>query len=154
MRYLTMKFTAFNIAKAEKQYGKELLDFINIGNLSVEKMLTLISIGNNLCSEEDAGNKLDNFLSDENNSLIDAYLQLLKELDYDTKILKRSGIKLSDIEASLNKQLVNDNKQEDKTDDPVIHVLKQEDRAEDPVIHVLKPDENIVNKNDGSISLG
>lgn len=140
MRYLTMKFTAFNIAKAEKQYDKELLDFINIGNLSVEKMLTLISIGNNLCTEEDAGNKLDNFLSDENNSLIDAYLQLLKELDYDTKILKRSGIKLSDIEASLNEQLVNDNKQEDKT--------------EDPVIHVLKPDENIVNENDGSISLG
>ena len=140
MRYLTMKFTAFNIAKAEKQYGKELLDFINIGNLSVEKMLTLISIGNNLCTEEDAGNKLDNYLSDENNSLIDAYLQLLKELDYDTKILKRSGIKLSDIEASLNKQLVNENKQEDKT--------------EEPVIHVLKPDENIVNENDGSISLG
>lgn len=140
MRYLTMKFTAFNIAKAEKQYGKELLDFINIGNLSVEKMLTLISIGNNLCTEEDAGNKLDNYLSDENNSLIDAYLQLLKELDYDTKILKRSGIKLSDIEASLNEQLVNENKQEDKT--------------EEPVIHVLKPDENIVNENDGSISLG
>lgn len=140
MRYLTMKFTAFNIAKAEKQYGKELLDFINIGNLSVEKILILIIIGNNMCTEEEAGNKLDNFLSDENNSLIDAYLQLLKELDYDTKILKRSGIKLSDIEASLNEQLVNDNKQEDKTDDPVIHVLK--------------PDENIVNENDGSISLG
>lgn len=140
MRYLTMKFTAFNIAKAEKQYGKELLDFINIGNLSVEKILILISIGNNLCTEEDAGNKLDNYLSDENNSLIDAYLQLLKELDYDTKILKRSGIKLSDIEASLNKQLVNENKQENKTDDPEIHVLK--------------PDENIVNENDGSISLG
>lgn len=140
MRYLTMKFTAFNIAKAEKQYGKELLDFINIGNLSVEKILILIIIGNNMCTEEDAGKKLDNYLSDENNSLIDAYLQLLKELDYDTKILKRSGIKLSDIEASLNKQLVNENKQEDKTDDPVIHVLK--------------PDENIVNENDGSISLG
>ena len=140
MRYLTMKFTAFNIAKAEKQYGKELLDFINIGNLSVEKILILIIIGNNMCTEEEAGNKLDNYLSDENNSLIDAYLQLLKELDYDTKILKRSGIKLSDIEASLNKQLVNENKQEDKTDDPVTHVLK--------------PDENIVNENDGSISLG
>lgn len=140
MRYLTMKFTAFNIAKAEKQYGKELLDFINIGNLSVEKILILIIIGNNMCTEEDAGNKLDNYLSGENNSLIDAYLQLLKELDYDTKILKRSGIKLSDIEASLNEQLVNENKQEDKT--------------EEPVIHVLKPDENIVNENDGSISLG
>lgn len=139
-RCLTMKFTAFNIAKAEKQYGKELLDFMDIGKLSVEKMLILISIGNNLCTEEDAGTKLDNFLADENSSLIDAYLQLLKELDYDTKILKRSGIKLSDIEASLNKQLVNENKQEDKTDEPELNVLK--------------PDENIVNENDGSISLG
>lgn len=139
-RCLTMKFTAFNIAKAEKKYGKELLDFLDIGKLSVEKMIIFISIGCNLCTEEEAGTSLDNFLAYENNSLIDAYLQLLKEFDYDTKILKRSGIKLSDIEASLNKQLVNENKQEDK--------------AEEPELHVLKPDENIVNENDGSISLG
>lgn len=97
MRLLTQKFTAYNIAKFENKHNKEFIDFIDIGKLSIGKMLTLIAMGNNNCSEEEAGKKLDNFLDGEDNSLIDAYIQLIDEIDRDTKLLKKSGIKVEDL---------------------------------------------------------
>lgn len=116
MRLLTTKFTSYNIAKAEKADKKALIDFIDVGNLSVHKMLRLVQIGNNLCDEEHAADKLDNFLADDEHSLVDAYIQLLDELDMDTKLLKRSGVKVSDIRAQFenNIQAVTNKNDEDE----------------------------------------
>ena len=105
MRLLTQKFTAYNIAKFEAKHDKEFIDFIDIGKLSISKMLTLIAMGNNNCSEEEAGKKLDNFLDEENNSLIDAYIQLIDEIDRDTKLLKKSGIKVSDLRKQFEENI-------------------------------------------------
>ena len=118
MRLLTTKFTSFNIAKAERKYKKELVNMLDVGNLSVEKMLMLISIGNNNCEEEKAAEKLDNYLSDENNSIIDAYIQILEEIDMDLKLLSRSGMKISTIREQLNKTIKsNASKIEDEDED-------------------------------------
>lgn len=118
MRLLTTKFTSYNIAKAERKYKKELVNMLDVGNLSVEKMLMLISIGNNNCEEEKAAEKLDNYLSDENNSIIDAYIQILEEIDIDLKILSRSGMKISAIREQLNKTIKsNASKIEDEDED-------------------------------------
>lgn len=115
MRLLTTKFTSFNIAKAERKYKKELINMLDLGNFSVEKLIMLISIGNNNCDEEKAAEKLDNYLSDEHNSVIDAFIQILEEIDIDLKILTRSGMKISAIREQLNKNIkANASKLEDE----------------------------------------
>lgn len=107
MRLLTKRFSSYTIAKCEKQYKKEFMEFIDIGNLSVDKMLLLIQMGNNMCTEEEAGEKLDNFLADENNGLVDAYLQLLDEIDRDVHILKGTGITVDSIKEELYSKIDN-----------------------------------------------
>lgn len=107
MRLLTKRFGSYTIAKCEKQYKKEFMEFIDIGNLSVDKMLLLIQMGNNMCTEEEAGEKLDNFLADENNGLVDAYLQLLEEIDRDVHILKGTGISIESLKEELYKKVEN-----------------------------------------------
>ena len=107
MRLLTKRFCSYTIAKCEKQFKKEFMDFIDVGNLSIEKMLILIQMGNGMCSEEEAGEKLDNYLSDENNGLVDAYLQLLDEVDRDVHILKGTGISIESLKEELYKKVEN-----------------------------------------------
>lgn len=101
MRILTTRFFSYVIAKYERKYNKEFMDFLDIGNLSMAKILLLIQMGNNDCSEEDAGKKADNFLADENNSVIDLYLQLMTELNADTHILKGTGITIEGLKESF-----------------------------------------------------
>lgn len=107
MRLLTKRFCSYTIAKCEKQFKKEFMDFIDVGNLSIEKMLILIQMGNSMCSEEEAGEKLDNYLADENNGLVDAYLQLLDEVDRDVHILKGTGISIESLKEELYKKVEN-----------------------------------------------
>lgn len=100
MRLLTTKFMSYAIAQFEKQFNIEFMDFLDIGNLSISKILRLIMMGNyrgknNPFSEEDAGQKLDNYLED--HSIIDAYLQLLDELNRDTHVLDVSGFTVDDL---------------------------------------------------------
>lgn len=132
MRLLTKKFCAYTIGKFEKEQSKAqgkdvtILDFIDIGDLSVSKMIFLIRIGNANCSEEEAGEKLDNFLADEKNGLIDAYIQLLDELDRDIHIFKGTGIKVSDLRKEISEDV--ENKVSDEK--PKIVEFKQEDEKE------------------------
>ena len=105
MRLLTKRFTSFSIAKCERKFKKDFMDFIDIGNLSISKMLMLIEMGNPDITEEAAAERLDNYLMDENNGLIDAYIQLLDELNRDTKILKGTDITIESLKQSIYKKM-------------------------------------------------
>lgn len=105
MRFLTKKFGSFTIAKFEKAYKKTFLEMLDIDNLSIDKMLTLIKIGNNSCTDEEAGTILDDYLSGSDASLIDAYIQLLDEINRDTKILKGTGVSIEQLRNDLYKQM-------------------------------------------------
>lgn len=155
MRLLTKKFCSYTIAKCEKQFKKEFMDFIDVGNLSIEKMLILIQMGNNMCSEEEAGEKLDNYLSDENNGLVDAYLQLLDEVDRDVHILKGTGISIESLKEELYKKV--ENKASENTAE-VNNVLDFDDyttKIEDNSVAetVLKPTETPKVDVNGFVSL-
>ena len=71
MRYFTKKFGSYAIALYEKKYGKDPMSLIDVGNLSIEKMITAIRVGNGtkgndfIMSEEEAASRIDNFLEDE-----------------------------------------------------------------------------------------
>jgi len=115
MRYFTKRFGSYAIALYEKKFGKEPMDLIDVGNLSVEKMITAIRVGNGTkgndfsMSEEEAAALIDNFLADENNSIIDVYLQIMDEYDRDLKIFKGTGVSIDSIRADLYSKV------EDKT---------------------------------------
>lgn len=94
---LTKHFGTYKIAKYEKQTGKSVMDLLDVGNFEVNKIVNLISLGNDYKTEEEAYSKLDEYLADENNSLISAYFELLKEMDENLKILKSCGIKVEDL---------------------------------------------------------
>ena len=101
MRLLTKRFTSYNIDKFEQRFKKDFMDFMDVGNLSINKIKLLVQMGNNNCSDEDACNIMDNYLSDENNSLIDLYMQVLEELNADTHILKGTGITVAKLREDL-----------------------------------------------------
>ena len=111
MRDLTKKFTAFTIAQCEKQYKKDFLDFIDIGNLSFSKMITLVQMGNGYfngkfsMSEEEAAGIIDKYLAaNEDHTIVDVFIQLLKEIDMDTKLFKGSGTNIDDIRDNMKKK--------------------------------------------------
>lgn len=102
MRKLTKRFTQYNIAKYEKASGKSIMDVVNIGNFEVNRILSIIKLGNpDFKTDEDAAKALDDYLAaDEDHSLITAFFDLLAELDSDIKVFKFSGVDV--------KQLYND----------------------------------------------
>lgn len=94
MRKLTKRFTQNNIAKFERSTGKSIMDVVNIGNFEVNRILSLIRLGNpDFKTDEDAAKALDDYLAgDEDHSLITAFFDLLAELDADIKVFKSSGV--------------------------------------------------------------
>lgn len=111
MRVLTKKFTAYTVAQCEKQYKKDFLDFIDIGNLSFSKMITLVQMGNGYFNgklamgEEEAAGLIDKYLSsNEDHTIVDVFIQLLEEIDMDTKLFKGSGTSVEDIRENLIKK--------------------------------------------------
>ena len=99
---LTTHFGAYKLAKYEKATGKSVMDLLDVGNFEVNKIVNLIALGNDYKTEEEAYKKLDEYLADENNSLISAYFDLLKEMDENLKILKSCGIKVEDLKAEFS----------------------------------------------------
>lgn len=94
MRKLTKRFTQNNIAKFERSTGKSIMDVVNIGNFEVNRILSLVRLGNpDFKTDEDAAKALDDYLAgDEDHSLITAFFDLLAELDADIKVFKSSGV--------------------------------------------------------------
>lgn len=153
MRYFTKRFTAYSLDLYEKKTGKEPMDLIDVGNLSVSRMILAIRVGNGrkgndfIMSEEDAADLIDNFLTDENNSLIDVFLKILEEFDMDTKILKQQGMKIEDIRKELNEkagELVSNT-----TENKVVEFVPKEEVVEND----LKPDEEPKVDVNGFVSL-
>lgn len=120
MRYFTKRFTSYALALYEKKTGKEPMDLIDVGNLSIQKMITAIRVGNGTkngdfaMTEEEAGEKIDNFLADENNSIIDVYLQIMEEYDKDIKLFKGTGVTIDSIRKDLYSQVENKTATENK----------------------------------------
>lgn len=159
MRYFTKRFTAYALALYEKKTGKEPLDLIDVGNLSVEKMITTIRVGNGTkngdfaMGEEDAGERMDNFLSDPNNSIIDLYLQLMEEFNMDLKIFKGTGITIDGLRKDLYSQI--ENKTTDKienNENKIIQFTPQENEIEQ-VQNELRPGEVPKKDENGFVSL-
>lgn len=110
-RLLTKRFGAYAIQQCEKKTGKDLMDLIDVGGLSVNKIMTLVKMGNNNCSDEEAGEILDRFLAE--HSIVEALIQLLEELNADLHIFDGTGLSLEEIK----KQLIVDKNKENKEDD-------------------------------------
>lgn len=101
-RKLTTRFMSYTIGQYEKANKCSILDALEIGNFEVNKLVQLIRLGNHGMTEEDAYAKLDEYLySDEENSLITAYLDLIEEMDKDIKVLKTCGISVADLKNNL-----------------------------------------------------
>ena len=153
MRYFTKRFTSYALALYEKKTGKEPMDIIDVGNLSVEKMATAIRVGNGTkngdfaMSEEDACALIDNYLSDENNSIIDVYLQIMEEYDKDLKLFKGTGVTIDSIRHDLYKQVNNRTGQEEKLVDFPVKEEEAEPKSE------LLPDETPKVGVDGMVTL-
>lgn len=130
MRLLTTKFGTYKLGKFEKQTGKGVMDLLDIGNLEVNKIAQIILLGNPaMKEEEEAYQRLDEYLSsDEDNSVISAFFDLIEELDRDLKILKSCGLKVSDIKEQFKAQI---EKNIDKTglNNPELLVEKAENKV-------------------------
>lgn len=103
MRKLTKFFGTYSIAKYEKATGKGVMDLLDIGNFEVNKIADIIMLGNkDFKTKEEAYERLDEYLkSDEDNSLITAYFDLIDELDKDIKLMKSCGIKIDELKAEF-----------------------------------------------------
>lgn len=109
MRKLTTKFGTYKLGKYEKATGKGVMDLLDIGNLEVNKIANIILLGNpGMKDEEEAYQRLDEYLSsDEDNSIISAFFDLIDEMDKDLKLLKSCGIKASDIKEQFKAEIAN-----------------------------------------------
>lgn len=133
VRVLTKRFFASTIAKFEKQYKKTILDFISVDGLSVNVILTLMSMGNKDKSEDEVATILDEYMA-EGNGIIDALIQVLDELDRDIHIFKGTGLSIKDIKEQYYKEIENNANEEQKV---------VEFKAPEAPATELKPNESV-----------
>lgn len=107
MRQLTMRFGTYALGKFEKATGKGVMDLLDIGNLEVNKIATIIRLGNpGMDDIESAYQKLDDYLaSDEEHSIISAFFDLIDEMDHDLKILKSCGVSVKSIKEQFQSEV-------------------------------------------------
>ena len=133
VRVLTKRFFASTIAKFEKQYKKTILDFISVDGLSVNVILTLMSMGNKDKTEDEVANILDEYMA-EGNGIIDALIQVLDEIDRDIHIFKGTGLSIKDIKEQYYKEIENNVNEEQKV---------VEFKAPEAPATELKPNESV-----------
>lgn len=133
VRVLTKRFFASTIAKFEKQYKKTILDFISVDGLSVNVILTLMSMGNKDKTEDEVAKILDDYM-EEGNGIIDALIQVLDELDRDIHIFKGTGLSIKDIKEQYYKEIENNVNEEQKV---------VEFKAPEAPATELKPNESV-----------
>lgn len=133
VRVLTKRFFASTIAKFEKQYKKTILDFISVDGLSVNVILTLMSMGNKDKTEDEVATILDEYMA-EGNGIIDALIQVLDELDRDIHIFKGTGLSIKDIKEQYYKEIENNVNEEQKV---------VEFKAPEAPATELKPNESV-----------
>lgn len=133
VRVLTKRFFASTIAKFEKQYKKTILDFISVDGLSVNVILTLMSMGNKDKTEDEVATILDEYMA-EGNGIIDALIQVLDELDRDIHIFKGTGLSIKNIKEQYYKEIENNANEEQKV---------VEFKAPEAPATELKPNESV-----------
>lgn len=106
-------YGTYTIAQLEKKLGKPFMQIIDVGELEVNKMITLVQAGFGIqggqfkIDEEAAGDILDAVIEKE--GLIGAYIAILDKIDKSIHLFKGTGISISDIKKQIFKEL------EDKT---------------------------------------
>ena len=106
MRKLTKRFLMSVLDKHEKATKEGVNDLMaKVSTMSIQSMIDVIVLGNNNIDREEAANILDNYLADEDNTLATAMLDLIEELEKDTKILKMAGVNIKDFRKSIEEEL-------------------------------------------------
>lgn len=107
MRVLTKRFDTYRIGKYEKENKLSIMQLLDIGNIEINKIALLIYLGNSdMNNIEQAYKRLDDYLaSDENNSILTAYFDLLTEFDKDFKIFKGTGHDVEEIKGKFKEQV-------------------------------------------------
>lgn len=143
---LTKYFGSYNIAKYEKATGKGVMDLLDIGNFEINRIATLIKLGNRIDNEEEIYKILDDYLrEDEEHSLISAYFDLLDDLDHDLRILKSCGVNVNDLKDQFKNmaedrasRLLNDNNKDIENKS----IEDSETKDENKVINLSTPEMN------------
>ena len=100
-------YGAYTISQCEKKFGKSILDFIDIGNMEINKMIVLVQMGFGWASggfkmsEEEASVELDQLINEY--GIVEAYIKILERIDRNLKIFKGTGTSI----AKLREELLN-----------------------------------------------
>lgn len=143
-------YGAYTISQCEKKFGKSIMDFIDIGNMEINKMITLVQMGFGWAnggfklSEEDAADELDQLISEQ--GIVGAYISILERIDRSLHLFKGTGTSIDD----LRKQLTKDVENKVSDDKPKILEFKQETEKSETV---LKEGETPKVDIDGYVSL-
>lgn len=106
MRKLTKRFLMSVLDKHEKATKEGINDLMSkVSTMSIQSMIDVIVLGNNNIDREEAANILDNYLADEDNTLATAMLDLIEELEKDTKILKMAGVNIKEFRKSIEEEI-------------------------------------------------
>lgn len=110
MRKLTKFFGSYKLAKYQKEHKCSLLELIEFSDIDINTLLVLIKLGHpdlqgKHMTDEEAAEILDQYLQDEENNYITAYLDLVEELDRDIHLFKGFGVKMSDLKAKMNSKI-------------------------------------------------
>lgn len=106
-------YGAYTISQCEKKFGKSILDFIDIGNMEINKMIILVQMGFGWAnggfkmSEEEASVELDQLINEY--GIIEAYLKILERMDRNLKIFKGTGTSIHKLREELLSQEENKN---------------------------------------------
>ena len=71
--------------------------------LSTHRMITLIELGNASYSREEATQKLEKYLEEDDHSILTAYFDLLIEIDMDLKIFRTFGLDVKQVKGMFKK---------------------------------------------------
>lgn len=116
-RKLTKKFKSYRLDAYAKETGRDLMDLMDIGNFELGKIADFVGLGNEeTLTREQVFDIIDDYLSSsDEHSIISLYFDLLKEYDYDIKLLKHSGVDIDELKNELmNTVKVRGNKLKDK----------------------------------------
>ena len=121
-------YGAYTISQCEKKFGKSIMDFIDIGNLEINKMIVLVQMGFGWAnggfklSEEDAADELDQLIGEQ--GIVGAYLAILERIDKCIHLFKGTGVTIDDLREQLSKGI------ENKTDVDKHKILEFEQETE------------------------
>lgn len=127
-------YGAYTISQCEKKFGKSIMDFIDIGNMEINKMITLVQMGFGWSnggfkmSEEDAADELDQLISEQ--GIVGAYIAILERIDRSLHLFKGTGTSIDD----LRKQLTKDVENKVSDDRHKVVEFKQEEKNNETVL--------------------